>query len=349
MKVLRWLLAAAALAGLGVAALFWWAEGQLERPYAAYPGDEVVVEVPPGSSGTRILAELERNGVIENATLARLYLVHRLGGPSLKAGEYRFDAPLTTPEALDKLIRGDVVTYKVTLIEGLTLEEAAEHLADAGFGELDVLLDEMRRPDRIADLDPAAEDLEGYLYPDTYAFAKGTTEAEIVDVLVRSFRARVEEDLVPAGFDATSSSLRELVTLASIVEKEAALADERAIIAGVYSNRLREGIALYADPTVIFALKRLGRWDGNIRRPDLQVDSPYNTYRYPGLPPGPIASPGKASLLAALQPADVPYFYFVSRNDGSHVFARTLVEHNRNVNEWQKRYWRERWARERGD
>ncbi len=132
------------------------------------------------------------------------------------------------------------------------------------------------------------------------------------------------------------------MTLASIVEKEAQLDEERPVIAGVYRNRLDRGIGLYADPTVIFALKQLGTWDGDIRRRDLELDSPYNTYRYPGLPPGPICSPGLASLLAAATPADVPYIYFVSRNDGTHVFAETLREHNRNVDEWQRRYWRDR-------
>ncbi|MDX1645456.1 MAG: endolytic transglycosylase MltG, partial [Thermoanaerobaculia bacterium] len=122
---------------------------------------------------------------------------------------------------------------------------------------------------------------------------------------------------------------------------------ERPIVAGVYTNRLRRGMGLFADPTVIYALKLAGSWDGNLRRADLEIDSPYNTYRYGGLPPGPISSPGLASLLAAAEPAEVPYLYFVSRNDGSHVFSRSLAEHNRNVEIWQKRYWRERWARER--
>jgi UPF0755 protein len=133
-----------------------------------------------------------------------------------------------------------------------------------------------------------------------------------------------------------------VVTLASIVEKEAQVASERPVIAAVYRNRLDQGIGLMADPTVIYALKRLGKWNGNLRRDDLRLDSPYNTYRYAGLPPGPIASPGLASLKAAAEPADVTYLYFVSRNDGTHAFADTLGEHNDNVEQWQRRYWRER-------
>jgi UPF0755 protein len=135
---------------------------------------------------------------------------------------------------------------------------------------------------------------------------------------------------------------RQAVTLASLVEKETGKADERSLVAAVYRNRLKIGMAMQADPTVVYALRKAGNYDGNIRKEDLSLDSPYNTYRYPGLPPGPIAAPGKASLEAALKPADVPYLYFVSRNDGSHVFARTLAEHNRNVREFQVLYFRRR-------
>ncbi|MEE8137871.1 MAG: endolytic transglycosylase MltG, partial [Thermoanaerobaculia bacterium] len=271
-------------------------------------------------------------------------LVYRLKDPPLKAGEYRFSGPAATPEVLERLIRGEVVTHAVTLVEGWTLEETARHLADQGFGDYDALLWEMSSPAEIADLDAEAPDLEGYLFPDTYSFARGTPEREIVTALVANFRRRYEGEIRPLLGPDDGRSVRQIVTLASVVEKEAQLDEERPLIAGVYANRLERGIALYADPTVIYALKKLGRWDGNLRRPDLEIDSPYNTYRYPGLPPGPIASPGLASLKAAAQPADVSYLFFVSRNDGSHVFAATLAEHNRNVYKWQKVYWRQRWA-----
>jgi UPF0755 protein len=203
----------------------------------------------------------------------------------------------------------------------------------------------MRSPALIADLDPEAQDLEGYLFPETYSFAERTSEREIVETLVRTFRRRYEKSV--RSHVRPGVTLRQVVTLASIVEKEAQVATERPVIAAVYRNRLDQGIGLGADPTVIYALKRAGRWNGNIRRTDLQIDSPYNTYRYAGLPPGPICSPGVASLEAAAQPAAVPYLYFVSRNDGTHVFAQSLAEHNRNVNQWQRRFWRERRAQER--
>jgi peptidoglycan lytic transglycosylase G len=334
------LLAAAGGAGAWV----WWG---LFRPFQGFAGGERRVDVAPGSDARRILARLEAEGVLADAQLARAYLVYRLGDPPLKAGAYLFSGPATAPQVLARLIRGEVMQQAVTLVEGLTLEEAAEQLAAAGCGNRGALLAAMGSPALIADLDPAATDLEGYLFPDTYQLALGTSEPEVVATLVRTFRRRWAEQVAPLLPPDEDRTLREIVTLASIVEKEARIAAERPIIAGVYRNRLARGIALYADPTVIFALKRLGRWDGNLRKGDLALDSPYNTYRYPGLPPGPIASPGLASLTAAAAPADVPYLYFVSRNDGTHVFATTLAEHNRNVERWQRRYWRERWAAER--
>ena len=280
---------------------------------------------------------------------ARLYLSRYLDDPTLKAGEYRFTGAATTPEVLTKLVRGEVLTHNVTVIEGLDIETIAAHLAEAGFGDPDEFLRLMRSSELIADLDPLAEDLEGYVFPDTYAFARNTSEAEIVATMVSTFRRHWTDSIEPLLSEDDPRTARDVVTLASIVESETGIDTERPVVAGVYANRLRIGMGLYADPTVIYALKRKGTWDGNLRRPDLEVDSPYNTYRYPGLPPGPIASPGLASLLAAAQPADVPYLYFVSRNDGTHVFARTLAEHNRNVERWQKQYWRERWARERAE
>ncbi|MCB9377439.1 MAG: endolytic transglycosylase MltG [Holophagales bacterium] len=343
MKALRRLLVALALlivlAAAGALALFLWARGELERPHAfAHP---VTVEVAPGTSSRAILERLEREGVLDSATLARLWLVRRLGDPPLKAGEYRFEPPLSALEVLDKLRRGEVATWPVTVPEGLTLRETAETLARAGFGDLERLLAEFGRPDRIADLDPEARNLEGYLFPDTYRFRRSPPEREIADALVAAFRRRFEREVRPLRPDDDRRSLRELVILASLVEKEAKLDSERPLIASVYANRLARGIGLYADPTIIYGLKLEGRWDGNLRRRDLEADSPWNTYRVPGLPPGPICSPGVASLAAAAVPADAPYLYFVSRNDGSHVFSETLAEHNRNVDRWQRRYFRE--------
>ncbi len=330
-----------AIAG-GVGATYW-VRLQLFTPLKV---EGIAFAIEPGLGASEILRRLETVGALSDARVARLYLIHRLGDPPLKAGEYELSGELDTPGVLDKLIRGEVVTHPVTLLEGRVMEEIADALAEAGFGDRESFLAFMQDPQWIKDLDPRAPNLEGYLYPDTYRFARGTSEKTIVKQLVDTFRRRFEERVRPV-LEESDLDFRELVTLASIIEKEALLDDERPIIAGVYSNRLERGIALYADPTVIYALRLQGTWDGNIRKPDLQIDSPYNTYRYPGLPPGPICSPGIASLVAAATPASVPYLYFVSRNDGSHVFARTLSEHNRNVQRWQKEYWRQKWAAEK--
>jgi UPF0755 protein len=325
-----------------------WSWLKLTRPYKGYEEPQRAVTIAPGSAAGQILDKLEREGVIADAKLARSYLIYRLGDPPIQAGEYVFNGPLTTAQVLRKLVRGDVVTRSVTLIEGLTLEEIAEQLSRQGFGRREVFLDLMRSPQLIADLDPDAPDLEGYLFPETYSFASASTEKQVVSALVKTFRDRFEKEVRPLlAQGPPGRTVRQVVTLASIVEKEAQVESERPIIAAVYQNRLDRGIGLAADPTVIYALKRVGRWNGNIRRDDLRMDSPYNTYRYAGLPPGPIASPGLASLKAAAAPDDVPYIYFVSRNDGTHVFSETLAEHNRNVDQWQRRYWRERRAEER--
>lgn len=329
----------AALAAGGAA---WWVWAALGRPFGS---GEVVVVVEPGTDARTILERLEERGVLPDARLARAYLVYVLGDPPLHAGEYRFALPMTPRQVLDKMVRGDVVLHRVTVVEGLTLEETAAGLAGAGFGELDAFLAAMRDPTAVADLDPEAEILEGYLFPETYSFQRGTSERQIVAKMVETFRRRFEEQVRPLLEGAWS--VRELVTLASIVEKEAKVEAERRLIAAVYANRLAVGMGLYADPTIIYALKRQGTWDGNLTREHLAWDSPYNTYRHAGLPPGPIASPGLGSLAAAADPADVSYLYFVSRNDGSHVFAETLAEHNANVQRWQKDYWRRRWAEER--
>jgi UPF0755 protein len=316
----------------------WW---QVTRPYQGYPGSERFVTVAPGTGAVHILEQLQHEGVLADAAVARAYLVFVLRNPPIQAGDYRFAGPLTLPQVLRKLIRGEVVTKTATVVPGWAMEEIADQLAAAGLGRREVFLQLMHSPELVSDLDPAARDLEGYLFPETYKFRLGTSEREVVATLVKTFRQRFAKQVRPL-LDGNPPPLHALVTLASIVEKEAKASAERPVIAGVYHNRLERGIALAADPTVIYALKKLGRWDGNIHHDDLRVDSPYNTYRYAGLPPGPICSPGAASLQAAAQPADVPYLYFVSRNDGTHVFATTLEEHSRNVQQWQVRYWREK-------
>lgn len=343
-RVLRLLLVFVLLAG-GLAAYYVW-QGFL-RPHRGFEDFEHTTLIQPGTGAGQILRQLAAEGVLADAEIARAYLVYVMKDPSLKAGEYRFEGPASGPAVLAKLVRGEIVQRPVTVVEGLTLEETAERLASAGFGDRERLRELMSSPELIADLDPEARNLEGYLFPETYHFSSTTSEEEIVSTLVATFRRHFETQIEPLLEDPPLRTPREIVILASIVEKEARLDEERALIAAVYGNRLEANIGLYADPTVIYALKLAGTWDGDIRSRDLEIDSPYNTYRYAGLPPGPIASPGLASLRAAVAPAEVTYLYFVSRNDGSHVFSETLEEHNRNVEQWQRRYWREKAAEER--
>ena len=240
---------------------------------------------------------------------------------------------MSLEQIVDKLVRGDVVRHVVTFPEGTNLEDMARLAAAKGIPMADFLA-AARNPAPIADLDPEAKDLEGYLFPDTYDIPRGPEPAaQLVARMVKRFRTVIGPDLtrLPAG-----RTLRQVVTLASIVETETARPEERPRVAAVFLNRLQRRMPLQTDPTVIYALRKVGTWDGNIRKGDLDVDSPYNTYRFPGLPPGPIASPGRASLQAALHPAESRELYFVSRNDGSHQFSETLAEHERWVNQYQR-------------
>jgi UPF0755 protein len=217
----------------------------------------------------------------------------------------------------------------------------AEIFERAGLGTRDEFRRAAADTSLVAELDPDADSLEGYLFPDTYALPRRASAPDVVQAMVNGFRQAFDASLRQAAV-AREMSVREVVTLASLIEEETAASHERELVSAVYHNRLRIGMPLQCDPTVIYAMRLAGTWNGNIRRSDLQMDSPYNTYRYRGLPPGPIAAPGRAALAAALAPTDVDYLYFVSRNDGTHVFASTLAEHNRNVAEWQIRYWRRR-------
>ncbi len=343
-RSLRWLAGLSLCVVLAAVGGAVWGWNELHRPGRGLPAEPATFIVESGESAGQILRRLEDSARIRSALLARAWLRWSLGAPHLKAGEYELASGLTTVEILDKLQRGEVRTFAVTLVEGLDVDETAQAIAAAGLGEIGRLRAEFAAPGRISDLDLSAGHLEGYLFPDTYRFTRGTGEREIADTLVATFRRLYETRIRPLRSAGDRRPLRELVILASLVEKEAKLDSERPLIAAVYANRLRRGIGLYADPTIIHGLKLLGRWDGNLRKSDLRMDSPWNTYRVAGLPPGPICSAGLASLQAAARPAEVSFLYFVSRNDGTHVFADTLAEHNRNVEHWQKRPGRERSA-----
>jgi UPF0755 protein len=328
------------LAGAGgLAGLRW-----LTQPYKGYGTADVFVEIPSGTGVNAIGHRLVEAGVIRNAYAFRLAMRVADEGRPLKAGEYRFTDALTPADVIEKLVRGDVYLRPLTFPEGLTIAEMGGIFEQHGFGTAKTFVDAANKAvGEIRDLDPAARSLEGYVFPETYALPRHATAPMLVDQMVERFKHVTAELRVEA--EAHNMSLRELVTLASIIEKETAKAEERPLVAAVYRNRLRIGMPLQCDPTVIYALRQAGVYNGNLTRTNLQFDSRYNTYRYPGLPPGPIASPGRASLEAAAHPADVSYLYFVSKNDGSHVFASTLAEHNRNVQQYQVLYFRNNRAR----
>jgi UPF0755 protein len=333
----------AVVGGIGVA---WILYSRTGEPFKGYEGAEQFVTIEPGSGTRTIGQQLIDAGVIRDEATFRAAVWRSGRARGLQAGEFRFDRPMSPIEVIEKIARGDVYNRRITFPEGLNIREMARLYEQQQFGTAAAFIAAASDPAPIRDIDPAATDLEGYLFPETYSMPRDTTAAKLIGLMVGRFRQLFTSEMQQAG-QALELTPRQAVTLASLVEKETAQASERPIVAAVYLNRLRIGMGMQADPTVIYALQRAGRYDGNLRRDDLQFDSPYNTYRYAGLPPGPIASPGLASLQAAVNPAAVDYLYFVSRNDGSHVFARTLAEHNENVRQYQVLYFREQRAAER--
>jgi len=314
------------------------------RPYKGYAADEQFVEIPQGAGMYAIGRDLVDAGVVRDMATFRSAVTLSGRGRHLQAGEYRFDRAMSAREVVEKIARGEVYLRPLTFPEGLSIKQMAELYESKGFGPASAFKSAAANRELVGSVDRGARDLEGYLFPDTYNLSRRMTADQLVEKMVAGFDHALTPELRQQG-DARGLSVRQLVTLASIVEKETGRPEERPVVAAVYANRLRIGMGLQCDPTVIYALDRVGRYNGNLTRADLLFDSPYNTYRYAGLPPGPIASPGRASLEAAAHPADVPYRYFVSRNDGSHVFATTLEEHNRNVQEYQVRYFRDRHQR----
>jgi UPF0755 protein len=298
-----------------------------------------------GQRTATILQHLQREGVLRDEWIPLVYMKLLRSRDSLKAGVYQFDQALSAVDVIEKIVRGDVIIKTITVREGLDRFAVAKLFADEGLGTEKSWDAVTRDPDLVRDIAPEAQSLEGYLFPDTYKFDPGTPADTIARAMVANFRKHWGNEI---ALIATGLNPHQTVTLASIIETEAQLPQERPLVASVYINRVNKRMLLGADPTVIYALKLANRWDGNIRKADLQIDSPYNTYRRPGLPPGPIANPGLASLRAAAAPATTPYLYFVARNDGSHVFATSNEEHNRNVNKYQRQFFRDKRKAEGG-
>jgi UPF0755 protein len=290
------------------------------------PSSETFVDVAPGTSAVRIGKLLESAGIVR--TRYAFDAVRTWRGGTLRAGEYRFDHPATVEEVYQRIARGDVYTKAVTVPEGASMFDIALRLEQAGFGPQQQFLAEARRQTAlVADLDPAAKSLEGYLFPDTYHFSPKATPEQIAMAMVKRFRQA-------AGQVGLTGNVHKVVTMASLVERETAVDAERPLVASVFENRLAKNMPLMTDPSVIYGLQLQRAWRGTIYASDLRRDTPYNTYVHPGLPPGPVANPGIPSLRAAMQPATSNYLYFVAANEnaqGKSMFAATLDEHNRNV------------------
>jgi UPF0755 protein len=290
------------------------------------PSSETFVELAPGSSTLRIGRQLEAAGVVRSQFAFDLIRWVKRG--TLKAGEYRFDHPAAVTEVYERIRRGDVFTRTVTVPEGANLFEIAARLEQAGLGGRQDFLDAAAsQAGLVADLDPGATSLEGYLFPDTYHFARKASAAQICAAMVRRFRAA-------AGQLGLKGNVHRVVTLASLVERETAVDAERPLVASVLANRLARGMPLMTDPAVIYGLELDGRWEGAIHQSDLKLDTPYNTYLHTGLPPGPVDNPGLRSLRAAMNPARTDYLYFVAAGadpQGRSLFSSTIEEHARDV------------------
>lgn len=319
-------------------------DGESERRVEALPSsdDPVEVTIEQGESAADIGAELEAQGIIRSGRLFEVLVGLTGVQDSLEAGDYEFETGMTAIEAVHRVAQGRTASRTVTIPEGRRIEEIADILAEEGIVERQAFLDALDKSQYnepfLAQVPVAS--LEGFVFPAGYEFSREADASQVVATMLRGFQDNVVDEL---GLEGQDMSLFEVVTLASIVEREAVVPDERGLIAGVFLNRLRLGIALQADPTVQFAVAqdpasvaRYGVWKQGLTLDDLEIDSPYNTYIYPGLPPGPIANPGLASIEAVVRPETSNYLFFVSRNDGTHVFAETLEEHLNNVELYQR-------------
>ncbi len=344
-KALRVAIIIVFLVGLLCGGFAYWLYRELHTP-VVHTAAEQYIEIPRGTSPSASVTRIKTAGVIRRDWPLLLYIRAKGLGPRLKAGEYRFPSPISPLGVLRKLEEGEQRLERFTVIEGWTRWDIAAAMARipelklASEGEALALFDDASL---VADIDPTASNLEGYLYPDTYNFPPNTTPRQMVETMVRRFR-QVWENGLDEQARALGRTPREIVTIASLVETEAKLKEERPLVASVIYNRLRLGMALGIDSTVIYASKLAGKWrnDGKVYQSDLDRESPYNTRKVRGLPPGPVASPSASALEAALRPAQTNYLYYVrepSRNDGAHNFYDNEADFGRGVQalrEWER-------------
>ena len=311
--------------------------------YASQPLSDdtrtAVIDVKPGMSVNQVSQTLVKNNLIASPRAFRFlsWITGKQG--QIQVGEYELSPALSPWGILDKLASGKTFQRSVTIPEGYRLTQIAAALADKGLVDEEKFLQETGNRELVASLNIPTESLEGYLFPETYHFSKHLGEGKIIRIMAATFKERVLNQEIQTRAREMGLTLHAVITLASLIEKETGLESERELISAVFHNRLRKRMLLQTDPAVIYAISD---FDGNLRKKDLSVPTPYNTYMNPGLPPGPIASPGLESILATLYPADSPYLYFVSRQDGSHHFSVSLAEHNHAVNKYQLRHSRHR-------
>lgn len=323
------LLALLAIAALGAGA--GWLNSQLSRPYRGHRPEKVFVEIPHGTSRWNIAGILRRDDVIRNRLAFTLFSEWHFRRP-LQAGEYLFDHQVDSREVFWKISHGQIFVHIVTVPEGWTMYDIGHQLEQQGVCSRQEFLAAARDISLITDLAPHAKTLEGFLFPSTYQFTRRTTCSQVAATMVRRFRSVWGKLQVPR-FPQLPADItpEDAITVASLVERETPVADERSLVASVFYNRLRRNYPLQCDATIQYALLLKGRPEGDVKPADLQVDSPYNTYEHHGLPPGPIANPGQEALQAALAPEPTDYLFFVANDRGGHFFSKTLEEHNRNV------------------
>ena len=305
----------------------------LERPFGSSVPQ--IVQIPRGLGTRQIGLLLSEVGLLRSPHLFRIALQIRPSERALQAGRYAISPPVSPFYLLDLLRQGQTQRQHLTLREGLDWRETVSHLVASRLGSRRRFLELVTSPQLIQDIDAQANDLEGYLFPETYLLDVTANEETITRTLLGQAR-QVWTTERRERATALGMTVREVITLASLIEKETGRPEERPLISSVFHNRLQRNMPLACDPTVIYAVKLVKEYDGIIHRSDLDLDSPYNTYLYPGLPPGPIANPGLAAIEAALSPAQSDYLFFVSKNDGTHAFSRTYGEHARAVRRYQR-------------
>lgn len=325
----------AALMFMVVALLFFssWFLWEYHRPVNTI-SPNAVFEIKKGSPASLIAQQLKKENFIKNKW--PFLLAYRLffSKENLIAGEYEFNPPISVKDVLKKIIKGEIKLHPLTIPEGLNIWETADLLSKKYSMDKKKVLHHCQNTQLISTLDAEAQNLEGYLFPETYHIPKNTSEKKIIENMVSQFKKTFN----PQWKERTQEmerDIREVVILASLIEEETSVPEEKSLVSSVFHNRLNLGMKLDCDPTIIYALKKKGEYQGRLRNKDLKLDSPYNTYLYGGLPPSPISNPGRESLKAALFPSQTDYLYFVSKNDGTHKFSSTFKEHQKAVIKYQ--------------